>query len=265
MLKSRCFILCVLATVICSCSGYIDNGDDPRRKTNPGYVAFDYTCYPFKKYVPLFRKIYNFNEYYIQPTTSLRDSVGSLYFSGVRIANDSGDIWIIRNVNNWGYSEYPEISVDTNGKSLNEAGAVWRISDEEGLNSDGEPFSFDIEVKDDGNWHISMHDNVCYGFECSTEWNVRFRNDGRSCTFDGSGVLLSLQYPKLQLDYTITEPVEVLEEWGCFYMQSGNLKILAKDVNKNITEETGISILSDRNIEVSYSDSVEEWDYMIFW
>ena len=267
MINSKYFILCLAVCIISSCTNYMDRGDNPNRKTNSGYVAFDYTCTSIRRYTPLFKQLYVFNEYYKQPDAAKRDSVDRLYFRDAKIVHKENGSWTIRSMGYMFYSDYTVLSINTNGKSLNEEGAVWEVSDYDEYYNAWKTIEFKIENTGDDNWSVSKHDNKnCGEFDYTTEWNIRFKDNAESYSVEGSGTLLSIASPKLQLDYTITEPIEVNEEnnWNND-VNSGKIKIIAKNVNENRIEQIDVNILSNSIIEVTFEKCTEEWDYKIFW
>ncbi|MDR2679308.1 MAG: hypothetical protein LBC47_00705 [Tannerella sp.] len=253
----------IAASACCSCIG--DKGDDPSRKTNSGYVAFDYTCTSFRNYASLLKQIHHFNRYYIQPTLSERDSVDRLYFRDAKIIHyPDSDKWTIHTLN--ASSVYPVISIKTNGTSLDSKGSRWTVSDFDIYYNEWKTFEFDIENKGDGEWHIPKHTHANdYTFEYTAEWNIRFDDDGKNYAMEGSGTLLSIETPKLKLDYTIIEPIRVFETDNNLLASSGKVKILATNVNKNLTEETTVYILSNNNVEITYNNHIETWDYTVFY
>jgi hypothetical protein len=243
------------------------NGDDPNRKTNSGYVAFDYTCNAFRNYAPVLREIYRFNEYFKQPTPARRDSVDKLYFRNVKIFYDEQtDLWTLRPTQNY-YTDFSAISIQTNGQTLDETGALWSISADITESYYYEmPFTFDVESKGDQVWHIPQHDNACDGtFDYTAAWEIRFKDGEKSFAIKGNGTLLSIKSPKLKLEYVTTEPLEISANSDRLSVSSGALRILATDVDKNLTEETSVNILSNETIEVTYFKHVEHWNYVIFW
>jgi hypothetical protein len=211
------------------------------------------------------KQIYRFNQYYLQPTLTQRDSVDRLYFRDAKITHyEEDDKWTIYSIN--AYPSPAIVSITTNGKSLNEKDGVWTVSDFDPYYNNDKTFEFDIKNHSDGTWHIPMHDNISYDtFEYTTEWNIRFGDDGKIYALEGAGTLLSFQSPKLKLDYTITEPIHVSEEDNNIYVYSGKVNILATDVDRNLTEETNVSIFSNDNIEIVYNLHRETWDYRIFY
>jgi hypothetical protein len=56
------------------------------------------------------------------------------------------------------------------------------------------------------------------------------------------------------------EPVEISGNT----VSSGTVNILATDVDKNLTEETFVRILSNETVEITYGDHTENWDYTVF-
>ena len=67
----------VLLGLACSC---VDNSEDnPNRRTNSGFVAFDYTMQVIRNYQGVFSYVYQLNEYCLQTTVSKRDSVDQLF------------------------------------------------------------------------------------------------------------------------------------------------------------------------------------------
>jgi hypothetical protein len=244
--------------IISGCSD--QNGDDPSKKTNPGYVAFDYTCYSFRKYTPLLKEIYQFNEYVKQSTLAGRDSVDRLYFRDVKIFYDEQkDVWTLQAIRAYG-TDFPAISIQTNGKNLDETGAVWTVSEDPAENY-YPPFEFYVENAENSCWHITEHDYKSYDtFEYTTEWDVRFQDGGKGCLLKGSGTLLSLRSPKLKLEYSITEPLEISEN----SVSLGTVRILATDVDRKRTEETSVRILSNETVEITYGNHTGNWDYSIF-
>lgn len=254
----------IAACICCSCVGN-DNGDDPKRKTNSGYVAFDYTCVSLRDYISLLKQIYQFNQYYIQPTLSKRDSVDRLYFRDAKISHYEDDNkWTIYTIN--AYQDYAVVSITTNGKSLDEKGCVWTVSDFDAYYNSQKTFEFDIENRGDGEWHISKHSNTHnYTFGYTAEWRIRVNDNGNGYLLEGAGTLLSIETPKLKLDYIIIEPVNVSETNNNLTVSSGKIKISATDVDKNLTEETTVHILSNNDIEITYSNHTETWNYTIFY
>ena len=252
--------------MISNCTGRIDYGDNPKRKTNSGYVAFDFTCNSIRTYAPIFKQLYMFNEYYKQPDVAKRDSVDRLYFRDAKVVQNEDGTWIIRNIGYVYSMDYTVISINTNGKNLNEKGARWEISDYDVYYNVWKTFEFEIENKGNDNWFVSKHDNLnCVEFDYTTEWNIRFGDNMEGYTLEGSGTLLSIASPKLQLDYTITEPIEVSDKenfWSI--VKAGKVKILAKNVSENKIEQTDVYILPNNKIEVTFERNTEEWDYRIF-
>jgi hypothetical protein len=251
-----------MSGIISGCSD--GNGDNPDKKTNSGYVAFDYTCYSVRKYVPLLKEIYQFNEYIRQPTLAGRDSVDRLYFRDVKIFYDEQkDRWTLRAIQTYNNTDFSAILIQTNGKKLNETGAVWTVSGD--ITESGyTPFEFYIENRDNNYWHITEHDyNTCDMFEYTTQWDVCFRDDG-NYTLTGNGTLLSIKSPKLKLEYSITEPMEISENNNITVVSSGMVTILATDVDRNQTEEIFTRILSDKTIEITCGKYMENWNYSIF-
>ncbi|MDR0394212.1 MAG: hypothetical protein LBH77_03535, partial [Tannerella sp.] len=195
-----------------------------------------------------------------------RDSVDKLYFRNVKIFYDEQtDLWTLKPTQGY-YTDFSAISIRTNGKTLDETGAVWNISDDVAESYYHEiPFIFDVESKGDQAWYIPKHDNAHDGtFEYTAEWDIRFKDDGKSYTLKGAGTLLSIRSPKLKLEYTTTEPLDISENNDRIFATSGIVRILATNVDKNLTETTSVDILSNETIEVTYGKHVEHWNYTVF-
>lgn len=259
--KMKYTMLILAAAVAFSCAD--GNNDDPNRKTNAGYVAFDYASRSLRNYASLLMQLDHFNSYLIQPTLTQRDSVDRLYFRDAKILSDEDENkWRIISINT--LAANPVIVISTNGKSLNEQGCVWTISDFDGYYNLSRHFEFDVENVGNGMWHISKHDNTSYdSFEYTAEWTVGMTGNGY--VLEGSGTLLSLQSPKLRLDYLITEPVDVKKDGnGTVSSVSGKVRIHATDVDKLLTEESTVRIFSNDEIEVTYMNHTETWRYTTF-
>ena len=76
--------------------------------------------------------------------------------------------------------------------------------------------------------------------------------------------MLSLASPKLKLDFTIKEPLEVKFDQLYTFISTGTVNIFATDVDKNIIEETNVDILSEYSIRISHKNKTEDWDYSTF-
>jgi hypothetical protein len=228
-------------------------GEESIRKTNPGYVAFDYTCGAVKNYDLIIKNAYRLNEYIKQTTIEKRDSVDRLYFSDVKISHNEGaDLWTLRLISSSAY--HTEFTIDTDGKSIDEENAVWTVSTPDN--------ALDCRIENKGNqsWHIAEGKDVDALFDYSTQWDVRFNGQGYS--LEGSGTLLSLATPKLKLEYTIKEPLEIVVDKA---MSAGRFYIIATDVSKNISEETEVIILWENGVEIKYKSFDEEWYYNMYW
>lgn len=249
MERFKNYALCMTASVVlCGCYG-----EESMRKTNPGYVAFDYTCGAVKNYDLIIKNVYRFNEYLKQTTIEKRDSVDRLYFSDVKIShNEDADAWTLRLINSSAY--HTEFTIDTDGKSIDDGDAVWTVSTPDK--------TLDCRIANNGNrtWRIAEGGDVDDLFEYSTRWDVRFNEHGYS--LEGSGTLLSLATPKLKLEYTVKEPLEIVVDKA---LSAGKFSIVATDVSKNISEETEAIILWERGIEIKYKSFDEEWYYDIYW
>ena len=264
--KLRIFILCVIAvSAMNSCM--TETNSDNQRATYSGYVALEYTGNVIRNYSYILTDVYKFNEYYSQPTIEKRDSVDRLYFMNTKIMREANsDTWTLHNFN---YYEHGDISINTNGKTINDDNAKWIIS----LPNYYSPHrlrvpEFEIEKKGDGYWHIKEHDNYNYEFDYSSEWDIRFNKSKNIVTIEGRGTLLSFESPKLKLDYTITEPLNAslnTDYPSATSITSGEITILATDVNKNITEETVVYIINESNVEISHKNNSEDWRYSILW
>ena len=262
--KLKVFILCIVAiSTICSCvKKTYDNGDD---EIYPGFVAFDYTGNIISGYLSIFKNLYGFNEYISQTTIEKRDSVDLIYFSDIKITHEeNSDIWVLKYLNPNGYNF---MSIKTYGKNINDDNAKWTISFY-GRDYYYKPIKdpeFDLEKIGEMHWRIKEHVNNNYDFNYSSEWVIKLNSAEDKATLEGSGSLLSIQSPKLKLDYIITEPINTLYKNSKFSVTSGAIKIHATDVDKDITEETIAEIISDYDIRIKYKNNVESFRYSFLW
>jgi hypothetical protein len=267
-MNKKCILSCLLLTVLLG--GCTDpEADEPGRKTNSGYVAFDFTCHAFRQYAPILNGIYRFNEYIKQPTLAQRDSVDRLFFRNVKIFYDTpNDLWTLMPVQASLQTDFSALSIRTNGQALDEPNARWSVLEAiVGGYSHPTSFAFDVENKGDRTWYIPLHDNATGDglFEyAALDWEIRFKDDGKGCVVKGGGTLVSIASPKLKLEYVITVPLEIAENRGRLAVSSGVVRILATDVDKSLTEEISVYILSAETIEVAYGNHVERWDYIVF-
>ena len=72
---------------------------------------------------------------------------------------------------------------------------------------------------------------------------------------------MSIQSPKLQLDYTTEIPLRIKKTRSETGFMDGIIKILATDVREKRTEETKACITSHDNVEIRYLNSREHWMY----
>lgn len=253
-----------LFSVINSCSYSEDTG----RATYSGYVAFDYSCETVKEYVVLLKYIYQFNEYYSQPTASARDSVDRLYFSDIKIIQEeNADIWTLKNIG-YHYSNHHIMQINTNGHTLGMPDATWTITRTNLADGDNDKkkVTFTIKNKGEEGLHIGQHDNYNTDFTYTSEWNVSFQNDGRECYVTGNCTMLSILKPQLKLEYTITEPLKILllenhhQELGY-----GSFRIFATDMKRNTREETLATVTPPYDIFISYQNDDEYWFYSLNW
>ena len=259
--KIKIFILSIVITgLLSSCED--NEGYYNQRPTYSGFVAFDYTNEVINFYSTSMSTVQIFNIYYSQPTEAKRDSVDRIYFMNTKILREeNGNKWTLRNLN---YGIYSEITITTNGKTLNEAGAKWTISipnqyiDELGVSL------YEVERIEVGRWSIKNHINRNYDFEYSSEWEIRSDNIEKGFTIEGNGSMLSFAAPKLKLDFTIKEPLEVKFDQLYTFISTGTVNIFATDVDKNIIEETNVDILSEYSIRISHKNKTEDWDYSTF-
>ncbi len=244
--------------IITSLASCIYNRDN-ERLTYSGYVAFDYSYTVINDYAGLFQSICMFNEYHLQPTADKRDSIDRLYFQDTKIINEGNNTWTLRNINNHYYNK--TITINTYGNDLYENGSRWKISILNNNGSYSKIIDFEIEKKENRLWHIAQHNNSNYDFDFSSEWDIHFYDSGKSFSIEGKGTLISIASPKLKLEYTITKPIEAQFNNYNPIIRDGSVKILATDVNKEITEDTSADIISDYQIKITYNDHVETWNY----
>lgn len=253
-MKMKQFLLSLtLLSMTCSCVYY----DESRRRTHPGRVAFDYTYNVLEKYATMLEYAYRFNEYYSQTDLAKRDSVDKLYFNNVKILRgEEENTWTLRHLS----EDKMHMSIRTNGHNLNAPG-TWTVRD---LSSSSAKqriiYEFEIKNEDRNTWSVARHDNRDREFEYSCSWKIHF---GKSASrkIEGEGTLLSIQSPKLQLDYTIEVPLRIEKTRGEAGFMDGIIKILATDVREKRTEETKACITSHDNVEIRYLNSREHWMY----
>ena len=260
--KIKIFILSIaIAGLLSSCEE--NKGYYNQRPTYSGYVAFEYTSEAINFYSSSLSTALMFNMYYSQPTEAKRDSIDKLYFMNTKILReDNGHSWTLRNIYNGMY--YGDISITTNGKALNDDGAKWTITFPNPSIYELGVTIFDIERIEDGRWSIKKHENRNYDFEYSSEWEMRSANIEKGFTIEGNGSMLSFATPKLKLDFTITEPLEITFDEYYTFISTGMINILATDVDKNITEETSAEVLSEYSVRISHKNKAEDWDYSTF-
>ena len=257
----KIFILSLAFTgVLSSC---VNDADDfNQRPTYSGYVALDYTSEIINFYSSSLSIIQMFNIYYSQPTEAKRDSVDRLYFMNTKILReDDGSSWTLHNI---GYGIYGDISITTNGKTLNDDGTKWEVTIPNPYRYELGVAIFEVEKIGDGRWSVKKHDNRNYDFEYSSEWEMRSANIEDGFTIEGNGSMLSFETPKLKLDFTITEPLKITFDGYYTFISTGTINILATDVDKNITEETTAEVLSDYTVRISHKNKIEDWNYSIF-
>ena len=262
-MASRLKTVFLYITTICLvCSCVKESNDYRDNATYPGYVAMDYTGNVIRSYTSILTKIYQFNEYISQTTIEKRDSVDRLYFEDIKIIRDEkDDIWILRDIYFNGYSY---MSINTNGKVIDDDNAKWIISFYNRNYADtSEAPEFEIEKTGDRRWHIKKHTNNDYVFDYSSEWDIRLSPSGDVISLEGSGSLLSVESPKLKLEYTITTPVDASYNYYFVSMYSGAFTILATDVDKDITEETKVDIISEYELRITYKDKTESYNYSL--
>ena len=242
---------------MCSCVEKVyDNIDDV---TYPGFVAFDYTGDVINNYLSILKNLYGFNEYISQPTMEKRDSVDRIYFSGIKILREENkDMWTL--ILSYGY-DY--MSINTYGKTLNDDNAKWQISfySRNYFNELTKKAEFEIEKIGELHWHIKKHDNNNYDFDYSSEWNIKLSSSGDIVKIEGSGSLLSIKSPSLKIDFTITEPFDASNKYNILSISSGKIKILATDVDKDITEETIAEIFMGYDIIITYKNKSKNYRY----
>lgn len=242
--------------------------EDTDKSTYSGYVAFDYSYETIKEYVVLLKYIHQFNEYYSQPTASERDSVDRLYFGNIKITREGdADIWTLRNI---GYHNSPHhiMTIHTNGQTLGSPDVIWTLTrtnpqiEGNGTNE----VTFTIKNKGEEGYQISQHDNYNADFKYVSEWNARFTEDGSECYVTGSGTMVSIQTPQLKLEYTITEPLEILlPENHCQEIRQGALRIFATDVPRGLREETVVEVAPPDDIHITYQKGADYWYYPLMW
>lgn len=232
-------------------------------KTYAGYVASDYTLTHLKRYGNMLEYIYRFNEYYLQPTPSKRDSIDKLYFKDIKLRQSKdGHTWTLHHLS---YPNNEFLSIQTNGHPLNTPDAVWTIRDLSTPKSASKMGIFEVKNKADGTWIIEQHHNRDRDsiFDITGSWTVRFNNDKAHGILTGNGRLLSIQQPQLQLDYTIEAPLQMnyIDKDYLLSFTDGEIKILATDVRLNKTEEIKTSILEEDKMTIHYKDYNENWWY----
>ena len=259
--KIKIFILSIALTgILCSCDG--DSVNYNNKPTYSGYVAFDFVNEPISLYSSSLTTTLMFNIYYSQPTEAKRDSVDRLYFMNTKILReDNENTWTLRNINNWTYNE---ITIITNGKTLDDVGAIWTVTIPNPYTAELGVTIYEIEKIADGRWKVKNHVNHNYDFEYSSEWEISSAKIEEGFTIEGNGSMLSFAAPKLKLDFSITKPLKVKFDEYYAFISTGTINILATDVDKKITEETTADILSEYSVRISHKNKVDHWDYSLF-
>ena len=259
--KLKAIILSIAAIyVVCSCvkeaNYYRDN------ITYPGYVAMEYTGNVISSYSSILTTIFQFDEYISQTTVEKRDSIDRLYFENIKILREENDnTWTLHGI--YSSNGYDYILINTNGKNLNDDNAKWIVTfyNRGHLTLTNTP-EFEIEKTGDQRWNIKNHINHNHEFGYSSEWNIKLNPSG-GISLEGSGSMLSNESPKLKLDYTITAPIEVLYKDHFTSIPSGIITILATDVDKGITEETIVEIITSDEMKITYKNYVEDYIYSL--
>jgi hypothetical protein len=260
MTKLKTIILCIAAIIpISSCTVESDYTD---YKTYSGYVAFEYTSNIISNYSNALMKVIQFDEYISQTTIQKRDSIDRLYFNTVKIiSEENGNNWVLRDVY---FNDYNNMIINTNGKNLNDENTVWLVTFYGGEHMiTAKTPEFEIKRVGNGHWHIKKHDSNNYAFDYHAEWDIRFDNNDKILKIEGSGSLLSIESPKLRLDYTITEPFTAINGNYFVSIPSGKITILATDVDKNITEETIAEVISESDIKITYNNNTENYHFVL--
>ena len=258
--KIKTFILCIIA-VSTTNSCMVETNGYTERATYSGFVALEYTGNVIRNYASILTNAYRFNQYYSQPTTEKRDSVDRLYFMSTKILRgENGNTWTLHNLR---YSEYGDMVINTSGNSLNDDNTKWIVSfPEYNYRGPAEIPTFEIEKSGD-TWLIKKHDSYNYEFDYSTEWKINLNSSGEINSIEGTGTLLSIESPKLKLEYSITEPIITAFEHYSTSITGGRIAIMATDVNKNITEETIVEVTSNYDVKVSYKNITEDYYYSL--
>jgi hypothetical protein len=229
----------------------VEEDDYYAKKTHPGYIVFEYSNDIIHQYIRRMDIINKFDIYYSQPTPAKKDSVDRLYFSEIKILNEANsDVWTINDL------KYPGmyLKINTDGQSLSEQDAVWIVSESSNeINN-----SFPIK-KEDGQYFIINHTGNIRDFLYFAEWKFYVNANRNEIELTGKCELLSVATPALKIDFEIIQPVLL----GNYTLRngiiSGELKISAIDVDKDLKEETKAVYRQNNEVSITYMNNTELW------
>lgn len=231
----------------------VENNDYYDKKTRPGYIVFEYSNNIIHQYIRRVEIINKFDIYYSQPTQEKKDSVDRLYFSEIKILNEAKDVWSINDLKYSGLY----LKIDTHGQSLSEEDAQWTVTESNDEMSNG----FQIIKEEDGQYSISNHAENSREFIFFTEWKIDVNENRNEIELTGKGELLSVLTPALKIDFEIIQPVVSANYSLQKEIVSGELKIFATDIDKNLKEETKAVYHQTNAVSITYMNNTEYWNY----
>lgn len=247
------FVLLLL--IVCGCSACTSIDDVPA-PTEAGWVLFRYADTAFGHHCEAAMRAAQLDEYRRQTTDEGRREVQDRYFPRERIVND-GNRWQVLST---GYTWQFEYRA---GQFLGEAGTELHVTYETFYVYDSDVTA---EIRSGTGQALSLQAaSETMQFETAVEMQFRVRPDmdgGLSLEFlSGGGTLRGKDTPRLDIDYSIVEPVVFL--WSDPSPQSGgklDISAFNEAEGDGVHEAATARYLEGRAVEITYGGVSATWD-----
>lgn len=241
----------LLLLVACVCWG-CPAGEDYLYSSEAGWTLFCYADASFSENSGIVQRAVQLDAYRRETTEEGRRSVHDRYFPRERIVED-GNVWrVLSPQTTWTF----ELS---DGISLSEAGSRWRVVRKE-LGSDIETSV--LISSPDGVTHSIRSKSRMFRFDAAAEMQLRIVwNDDVPPVlefFAGDGMLRGKDEPRLDIDYSILEPVRIVLSQST-PQPGGTLFIKARNSADVSDDEVAARYLKDGVVEISYCGEVVKW------
>lgn len=225
---------------------------DTPAPTEAGWKLFGYADEAFGAHRRAVMRAVHLDEYRRQTTDEGRLEVHERYFPRERIV-DKGEVWHVVS------TEYVWTFEIVGGRSLAEPDAEWRIAYK--VDTSNLATKVTIRSGDDGALSAESEiDRLRFTTSADTKAHVTRLTDGRLSLsfFSGEGALRGLDVPRLDVSYTICEPV-VLTDADNIPQPGGAIAIHAYNQVDAVDEEVAARYLTKGKVEIVYLGQTWVW------